>query len=352
MSDTLNTNDSAAPVIPSSTSWPVTQIDQASASAISEIVREFDAAAPETETPTPAPANPGPALSTPSESVSAAVQAEPGSNTDQIRAEIKAEFDSHLLKQQNEALQLELKLLRERLDAKPAESPLDLAGLPSALRTKPLDTLQRLGLNPDSVIRAALAQKLGDKADPALLRAVEDANAQASTDAKISALESQLHRMSQEAARRAYFDQVNADGAKHIQGLGDKPDLPTVSRVAKSNGARVHAEMMEEIVRDAQARVAREPGAAPITFDEALKRVERRWSEYSTLFTGSTPGTASTQLTTQAPLSPSNPAQPKPGAVPKPPDRPLPAWLQRRANEEDGLKAAMDEFRRAESQLK
>jgi hypothetical protein len=345
---------------PPVTGWAQTEIDVASNAAIKNIAKEFSDAALADEagtmgdpgvtadpaiTPDPA-ATPGVPVPPPTDTAGEVAKA-------LERSDVRVEIERFQLEQRLQALEMENKLLRDKENTGQA-LPLDMGQLPMALRTKPLDTLTRLGVNPDELIRVALAQKLGDKATPELRKAVTEAT----TDAKIAALEAQLHSMSQKEAQRAYFDQVNASAADFVRKLGDRSEAPTVSRVAKADGARVHAEIMDEILKDAQARAGREPNGALLTYEDALKRVETRWSAYSKLLSGVSQPAAgapvtpasTTQSTASTPTQ--KPVTQSPGTAIKSPDRPLPPWLQKQASEADGIKAAVQEFIRAESAQK
>ena len=328
--------------------WGQTEVDTAATQAIKDIAKEFnDAALTEALAEDPTSAGTGdvptgdPAVNqaagTESNTVTTDVPPAGPKEDPLARADVRYEVEMFQLRQRLEALEAENKALKAPENARKAQNlPQDLV---MALRTDPIGTWTAQGLDPDEVIRVALAQKLGDKAPAELRQATE----QAKTQAQIKALEAKLLHQSQQMAQRAYFDQVNSGAADFVRNLGESKDAPTVSRVAKSDGARVHAEIMEEILRDAQSRAAKEPNGQLLSYPDALKRVEARWSGYEKLLRGA-----------QAPATPASTVQPKqvtdtkPPTTIKPPERPLPPWLRRIPTEEDAIKAGVAEFARQE----
>ena len=347
--------------------WQPTEIDKASTDAIKDIEREFadaniarelaretptDGDAETTKVSEGDTANDAGAKSTqaaPAPDVQAdAAKAAADTSAALGRTDVRAEIEMFQLRQRLDALEAENRALKDPKNA--PKSALAGQELITALQTNPLGAFESLGLNPDNVIRAALAQKLGDKAGPELRQSLESAQ----TKAQIAALEAKLHEQSRQMAQRAYFDQVNQAAVQFVREnyvQGEGKDAPTVARVAKSDPVRVHAEVMEEILRDAQARAPKEPNGQLLPYAEAVKRVEKRWSEYGKLLGLQSPQASTT---TDAPkqVDGAKPPQAKqPGTI-KPPERPLPPWLRREVTAEDGIKAAIAEFARSESQNK
>jgi antitoxin component of RelBE/YafQ-DinJ toxin-antitoxin module len=241
------------------------------------------------------------------------------------------------------ATESEMASMRAEIQAlRAVQVPKDLV---NELRTQPVSVFEKLGLNPDDVIRMALAQKLGPKAPAELRQTIE----QNQTRAQIEALERKVIAQSQEAAAKQYFDTV-ANGARQYVTQGTIKDAPTVSEVAKTAPDRVHREIMQEIISDAQVRSAREPNGDVLSYDEAAKRVEARWSEYRKLLTPAQIAAASQAPTTAPAKDTKTPPVPNKSTSTsiKAPDRPLAPWLQRVDVMEEGLRAGIDEFRRSE----
>lgn len=213
------------------------------------------------------------------------------------------------------------------------------------IRLSPADGLRALGLDPDEVIRTALVQKLGDKADPQLKEMLERTRLQK----EMMALKAQVQEAERRQAAQAYFNQV-ANGARDFLA---KEELSKhgalVAQVAKNNPDRVYSEIMEEITRDAAARASQEPNGNILPYEEAVKRVEARWSGFQKLL--GTP--ASTQGISAAPTeTKQNVVKETPKAPPstiKPPEKPLAPWLRTSKDEEDAIRMAIAEFNKAKT---
>lgn len=218
------------------------------------------------------------------------------------------------------------------------------------IKLSPTSGLRTLGLDPDEVIRTALMEKIGDKATPEMRDMLE----RNSTKRELAQLRAQIQEAERARAAQAYFDRIAAGAQDHVRNLdGLSKHAPTVAHVAKSDPGRVFSEIMEEIQRDAQVRAKTEPHADVISYEEASKRVEARWGALKAMLgagvvvdpsNASTPANKTVEAAVQKPNSPPNTV--------KPPERPLAPWLQGSKSEEDGLRAAIDEWRRAESARK
>lgn len=155
------------------------------------------------------------------------------------------------------------------------------------LRVKPFETLEANGFDPEYVVKGVLAAKLvkqGKSVPEQLLRELKDAE----YDYKFKAIEREKAQMAQQQKALAFVQKVEAEARQYIRAMSElKPefskDAPTVAKVAKSNPDKVYAEIMDEIGRDATAR-SRDPQATLISYAEAARRVEKRWTEYKGLF--------------------------------------------------------------------
>jgi hypothetical protein len=213
----------------------------------------------------------------------------------------------------------------------------------NALSTDPDDVLRQLGHDPEQIVRLVLAKKMGDKAPPELQRAIRDAQAQS----EVKALRDQVMQFQRNQQAQQYVAGIEA-GARTYISQGVSKDAPTVAAVAKANPDRVHQEIMDEIGRDAREKSTKEPGAPVLPYDEAARRVEKRWGEMKSLLgIGSTPASTDTTKTAQG----TSPVTSTPPAKPATPPKPLQPWHTRNVDElqEQGIQAALAEFRRAES---
>lgn len=220
------------------------------------------------------------------------------------------------------------------------------------IRLSPAEGLRALGLDPDEVIRQALVQKLGDKADPQLKEMLERTRLQK----EMMALKAQVQEAERRQAAQAYYASV-ANGA---QGYLSKVEelskhAPTVAHVAKTAPERAYLEIMDEITRDAATRARQEPNGDIISYEEAAKRVEARWSGLKKMLGVDASGN---------PVSASTPSVPSAGPAPEtkpnvgqksgpakvtPPEKPLAPWLRASKDEEDAIRAAIAEWQRSES---
>lgn len=217
------------------------------------------------------------------------------------------------------------------------------------LRHSPTEALKALGLDPENVVRTVIAEKMGEKAPENLRNAIRESK----TQAQLRTLENKIMSQEREAAQRAFFDKTTRDAREYVLS-GLSKDVPTVLEVAKTAPERVHQEIMQELIADAQSRAGREPNGDILPFAEAAKRVEARWDAFRKLLTpsasaaqtASTPqvGTPKTTVSgTQPPVTKTNTP-----AV-KSPDRPLAPWLQVSNDAEEGIRAALMEYKRVES---
>lgn len=217
------------------------------------------------------------------------------------------------------------------------------------IKLSPADGLRALGLDPDEVIRTALMEKIGDKADPAMREMMERTRLQK----EMLALKAQVNEAERRQAAQAYYNQV-ANGAREFTGKHEEigKNAPTVATVAKTNPDRVYQEIMEEITRDAAVRSRQEPGGDVISYAEASKRVEARWSAMKKLLVGESAGAPVQSASTSIPETKQNeansPAKSPPTTI-KPPEKPLAPWLRTSKNEEDAIRVAIAEWTRAES---
>lgn len=205
----------------------------------------------------------------------------------------------------------------------------------------PEDALKAMGLDPEQVVRQVIANRLGPEADPSIKNTVENSKMKR----EMAELRAELRNHQMRIQAQEFVTKVQTEAREYISKGTLEQDAPTVASVAKSNPDRVHREIMEEISRDAQVKAQRDPNGAVLSFDEAAKRVEARWSEFKTIFTPTNPAANQTSTPTREAIVP-KPANPP--TTTKPPERPLAPWLQRRDVEEEGIKAAIAVFNKGQ----
>lgn len=242
----------------------------------------------------------------------------------------------------------EIKALRARLsELEPRSISPELL---DKIKLSPQDGLRALGLDPDEVVRNALMEKLGDKANTPEMK---DMMERVRLRKEMDTLRSKVQAAEQKQAAQAYYAQV-ADGAKKYVSApeGLSKHAPTLSQVAKSNPDRVYSEIMEEITRDAAHRAQSEPNGDVITYQEAAARIEKRWSAMKALLVGENPSSATAPASINEPKTTVSAAQsPKiPPVTTKPPDRPLAPWLVAKKDEDEAILEAINEWKKAEAQ--
>lgn len=252
------------------------------------------------------------------------------------------------------AREIEIKSREDRvtqMEAQAKQSMAELNALKGLKSTKELqdlaqhsltETMQALGQDPDTAVRLLLAERLvatGKQVPQELKEFARDATYKR----EMAQLRKQLEEKDRAASQNSYFNAVQLGAREYVKTVGDT--TPTVKLVAKVNPDRVHSEIMEEITKDAQIRVAQDPTADLITYAEAAKRVEARWAELKNVI--QTNATDSTKL---APGAKTN----QPPAA-KPPAKPLHTWqtpTKGKELEDLGIQEALKEFNKVEAARK
>lgn len=233
------------------------------------------------------------------------------------------------------------------------------AKLPSAdlydkFNFSPTEALKSLGQDPETVVRLMIAEQLeakGQEVPAALKDFVKDAK----RERRIKELEYREAQRDKTQALQAEYTAVLLGAKEYVSGFtGDAKDakvaalnksMPVLTKIAKTSPDRVHREIMEEITRDAQARMATDPTGQPITYEEAARRAEARVAEYSAYFTmeplaSTTPGAKPAETGPKKVLPPQN----------KPPIKPLRPWEKKGDDEmARALAEAEREFHRVEA---
>jgi hypothetical protein len=166
------------------------------------------------------------------------------------------------------------------------EDVISADALRRVLMTDPSKLLTTLGLAPGRVSQLLIANQLGDKAPPELRQATE----RAQWEARVLELEAQVAQSNAHTQARAEADRVRAGTTEYVT-AGVSTECPTVAEVAKVDRSRVEDEIFQEIVQDAARRASREPNGKPLTFEEAARRVEKRWSPLASAFRSQSAGT-------------------------------------------------------------
>lgn len=205
----------------------------------------------------------------------------------------------------------------------------------------PIGAFKAMGKDPDTMLKLALAQQLGDAAPESLKEFARGAGEKR----EIAQIRAELAAERQARAAQEYFNTISAGAREYVtKNVGDSKALPTLSKAAKVDSQYVHDEIMEEIVKEARVRAATDPNGEPLTYEEAAKRVESRLARIAKLI--------SVQSTNNAAAKNAQKPNPVPPTT-KPAPKPLAPWQQRTSSlEDEGFKMAMLEYERAEAARK
>lgn len=162
----------------------------------------------------------------------------------------------------------------------------DPSELANQLRYDPYGALEAAGLDPTTVARGLVARVMGDQAPPALQAQAALAPQLGQFQQVISDLQRQVQSLGSELKRRDYQSGL----AEHV-GTLDNVKFPAVTALHKQDRNWVSTALMQ-IVRDDAAGRQNQPGAAPLTPEEAVRRLEEKLSPVYRAFAPATPAPA------------------------------------------------------------
>lgn len=214
--------------------------------------------------------------------------------------------------------------------------------------TSPTEAFKSLGKDPETMVRLMIAEQLeakGQEVPAELKEFVKEAR----RERRVKQLEAQIARRDQVAAAQQTFNVVSLGAHEYVKNLvGDGKIAPALAEIAKEHPDQAHAEIMEEIQRDAQSRLAQgaDPNSEPLSYIDAAKRAEARLGRYKSVFGKGLASTAPTKQVGEAQKKVTPPANKPPAA----PIAPLKPW-QKSGNDlmEQGIKDAEREFYRQEA---
>lgn len=246
------------------------------------------------------------------------------------------------------AVQAETRAQALIAEAKKYESLKPTAEIQELFDYDPMAAVKSLGKDPMETVRLLLAQTIEAQGKPVpqelaeLNRKAQDRRRDAAANKRFADMERKLAEKDAALSGQTYFNSVNAEARQYVTKMGDS--TPTVKAVATANPDLVHAEILEEIGRDAQVKAAKDPNAPLLTFDEAAKRIEDRWSKLKGAI--APVQTAGTDPTKNAPGAKKIiPPQIKPAT------KPIAPWMARSNDdvEAQGLREALREYNKVEA---
>ncbi len=206
----------------------------------------------------------------------------------------------------------------------------------------PTEAIKGLGKDPKTVVRLMIAEQLeaeGKEVPAELKEFVREAK----YNKRVAQLERQLDQKSQAEAQMMEYRAVVAGAQEHVKTLVGSKDVPTLAKIAASNPDRAHQEIMEEIQKDARARMAAEPNGKPITYAEATSRAEKRLAELSGFFAPAPTDATKPASAVKKPIPPQQ----------KPPAKPLKPWEKKDDDlYQRGIDEAVREYHLSEAKAK
>lgn len=319
------------------------ELDQAANDFIKEYAKEFKdepAESPAEVTATDGTGNPG---ENPEAAASPAPPVAPPPETPEDRGVARlVEREVALRTREAELSNREARIAQLEAQLKELEDLKARQTDPTLWETDPDEALKAEGKDPDLIVRQIIAKRMGKADDPQVRQVLENTR----VNRRIADLERQLAEKERVQAAQAFVARVEAGAREHVhKGIGE--DAPTVAAVSKANPERVYREIMEEISRDA-AQKARGGGGDVLSYSEAVKRVEERWSVLRQALGLAQPAPQSPPNASMKPEANTGAPKKEPTPPIKAPDRPLAPWLQQANTEDEGIKAGVAEFRRLE----
>ena len=189
-----------------------------------------------------------------------------------LDAEKKVREERESLAREREAFEAER--------SKPQEQPKDSITadqLRRVLRTNPLGLFQALGVTPSEVSPLIIYGQMGDKAPPEIQEAARRAAERAEFLEERDQLRAEREQLSRTRTAQEEFQRVRTDVQEYVK-TGLSTHAPTVAELAKEDAAMVDEAIMDEIVRDAAVRHSRGETGKPLTAEQAVARLEKRWA--------------------------------------------------------------------------
>lgn len=218
----------------------------------------------------------------------------------------------------------------------------DAADFAERMDYDPHGVLKAMGKNPADIIKLLLAQDLGDEAPDSLKQLTRDS----SVKREIATLRAERDHEKKVHAAREYFNSVSNGAREWLTKTGESNT--GLATAYKANPDALHAEVMEEIVRDSQVRSASDPDGEPMSYQDAYARVEARGKRLAAMFS-----VQNESAGTKPETKPTAPPVAKPAKQPLGTARPTAPWLAKKDDlESQGIAEAVREFQRVEADRK
>ena len=171
--------------------------------------------------------------------------------------------------------ELEAKLAEFKRAQSPNPDLLSVSELKKLAETDVPGVFAKFGLDKDHIMDVLIAEKLGDKAPPALKEKLRDYNLKR----EIESIRSERDNERRVSSAREYYQRVSGEAREYVTAGLDEKVAPTVSMVSKAKPDLVHSLVLSELDRDAREKVAKgETDGALLTYAEAVAKIESLFS--------------------------------------------------------------------------
>jgi hypothetical protein len=232
------------------------------------------------------------------------------------------------------AREKELEAKLAELRGKPAG--LDADKLKKLAETNVSGMLAELGLDQEHIMDVLIAEKLGDKAPPALKEKLRDYGLKK----EIESIRAERDNERRLAEARSYYDKVSTEAREFVKGIDEKV-APEVSLVVKEDSDFVHQLVLQELDKDAREKVRRgETNGKLLTYAEAVGNIEKLFAKIATAVRKGSESKTNSNRTT---------AVVKPVTKPKNDGKPRDEIKEL---EDEGLRRALADYKRLEAARK
>jgi len=160
------------------------------------------------------------------------------------------------------------------------------------------DVLKHFGFDPELALKEMMYQRAseGNPVKAKLKEELRDYH----TKKEVESLRADLERRDMESARVQYFQTVDRGAREYVLKVDEKV-TPVFAQVAKAKSDYAHARVMQEIVKDAQERLAKGEEGEPLSYADAATRVEKDFAVIADILKGTTKAATQVSAATTSP---------------------------------------------------
>lgn len=144
------------------------------------------------------------------------------------------------------------------------------------------EVLKSLGFDPELVLKEMMYERASDT-NPVKGKLREELR-DIHTKRELDSMRAELESARVVEAQRQYFQSIDSGAREYVTTKVDEKVTPIFAEVAKTKPERAHQRVMQVILEDARERLARGEDGEPLSYADAVKRVEADWSELAGVF--------------------------------------------------------------------